>query len=98
MTITFKVEANITSSLANLKTAIRQLQQLPQDAYKHFVAITPIDSGNARRSTSLSNKTIHANYAYAKRLDEGYSRQAKNGMTKPTEQFVKKRVRQITGK
>lgn len=73
-----------------------KLNHLPQEAYDHFVSITPIDTGNARRSTRLvGNKTIEANYAYARRLDEGYSKQARGGMTKPTEKFIKDRVKQI---
>ena len=54
-------------------------------AYDFFKAKTPIRSGNARSRTSLKNKnTIDANYAYAKRLDEGYSKQAPQGMVEPT--------------
>ena len=98
MSIQFKVEGNVTTTLNNLKTAMVQLQQLPQDAFRYFVAKTPIDTGNARRSTSLNNKTISAQYPYAQRLDKGWSKQAPDGMIKPTEQFVKQRVRQITGK
>lgn len=98
MSIQFKVEGDVKTTLSNLKTAMKQLQQLPADAYKYFTSITPIDTGNARRNTTLSGKTIHANYAYAERLDKGWSNQAKNGMTKPTEKFVKQRVKQITGK
>jgi hypothetical protein len=39
--------------------------------------------GNARRKTTLKNDTIHANYAYATRLDNGWSKQSPNGMSKP---------------
>lgn len=40
--------------------------------------------GNARRKTVLKGNEIQANYPYAKRLEEGYSSQAPDGMTKPT--------------
>lgn len=98
MSIEFKIDSNVKTTLENLRTAMRQLQQLPQDAYKHFVSVTPIDTGNARSQTSLNNKIIQANYPYAERLDKGWSKQAKNGMVKPTEDFIKQRVKQITGK
>lgn len=53
-------------------------------AYKTFKDKTPIRSGNARNKTKLRGNTIDANYPYAQRLEEGYSKQAKNGMTEPT--------------
>jgi hypothetical protein len=43
----------------------------------------------------LNNKTIYASYPYAQRLDEGWSRQSPDGMTKPTEDFIQKRYAQI---
>lgn len=83
---------NITSSI---KRVIAKLKLVPQDAFKEFVKDTPIRSGNARRNTKLNGSTIEANYAYAKRLDEGWSNQSPDGMTKPTEAFVQKRVATI---
>lgn len=53
-------------------------------AYKTFKDKTPIRSGNARNKTKLRGNTIDANYPYAQRLEEGYSKQAKQGMTEPT--------------
>lgn len=53
-------------------------------AYNYFRNITPEDTGNAKRKTKKEGTdTIFANYAYAKRLDQGYSRQAPDGMSKP---------------
>lgn len=96
MSIKLDVEFNAKTTLAQLKTVMTKLNHLPTEALNHFVSITPIDSGNARRSTRLvGNKTIEANYAYAQRLDQGYSKQARNGMTKPTEKFIQNRVKQI---
>jgi len=63
-----------------------------EEGYDYFKSITPIRSGNARSKTVLkkgkqfdtrSNK-IHAKYPYAGRLDEGWSKQARKGMTDPT--------------
>lgn len=98
MSIKFDVKYSAKTTLDKLKSVQRQLAALPNDAYKYWVSITPIDTGNARRSTSLSGKTIHANYPYADRLDKGWSKQAKNGMIKPTQEFIRKRVKQITGR
>jgi hypothetical protein len=91
MSVTLKVNT-ITSSLKRVQ---KKLLQVPKEAYQEFVDETPIRSGNARRKTRLQGKTINANYPYAKRLDEGYSKQSPQGMTKPTEDFIKKRVAAI---
>lgn len=63
-------------------------------AFAYFKSITPIDTGNARRSTKLDSRfIIVANYAYAYILDKGRhmtskgprgSKQAPKGMSKPT--------------
>jgi len=98
MSIQFDIKFKIETSLGQLKSVYQQVQQLPQDAYNYFVSVTPIDTGNARRSTSLKGKTIEANYAYANRLDHGWSKQAPDGMVKPTQDYVNRRVRQIKGK
>lgn len=99
MSIKFTVDASgVKTTLDQLKKTMQEVAKVPNDAYKHFVAITPIDTGNARRSTSLQGSTINANYPYAKPLDNGHSKQAPRGMVKPTEEFIKRRLRQITGK
>jgi hypothetical protein len=47
----------------------------------------------------LQGSKIKANYNYAVPLDEGWSRQAPRGMSKPTEEFIKRRIsRQILRK
>ena len=68
---------------------------LAREAYDYFRGITPIapdNGGNARRNTRLSGNEIRADYPYAQRLDEGYSRQAPNGMTQPTEKFIQEYI------
>jgi hypothetical protein len=65
---------------------------LPRDAYEEFKKSTPVRSGNARRNTKLNDNKIVADYAYSQRLDEGYSRQSPLGMTKPTEDWIRKEV------
>ena len=58
-----------------------------QKAGTHFRSITPIDTGNAKRKTNTRGKVIRADYGYASKLDEGYSRQAPNGMSDPTFEY-----------
>jgi hypothetical protein len=72
-----------------------QLDKLPKEVYEEFVDNTPVRSGNARKNTKLKKNTIVADYPYAKRLNEGWSKQAPKGMVKPTEKFLKKRLKQI---
>ena len=91
-----KVNDGVTASLRRVQS---DLDRLPAQAYNYFVKITPKDTGNARRSTRLTNnKVIEANYPYAQPLDRGWSRQAPQGMTKPTEQFIKTQLSRIIRK
>ncbi len=60
------------------------------DTGKYFHKITPKDTGNARRNTRLKPKEILADYAYAGRLDEGWSKQAPNGMSDPAIDYFEK--------
>jgi hypothetical protein len=100
MSVTLKVN-KITNSVKRIQ---RKLDKVPQEAYKEFVKNTPVKTGNARRNTKLKGDTIEAKYQYAQVLDKGRhmtrrgmrgSEQAPQGMTKPTEDFIKKRVSQI---
>ena len=90
MTIRKTVD-RLTPSLARVQ---QKLATLPQEAYDHWVSITPKDSGRARRSTRLRGRTIEAAYPYAQRLDEGWSSQAPDGMSEPTDRFINRWVRQ----
>lgn len=69
-----------------------QLDDLPAAAHAEFLKNTPKRSGNARRNTQLQGNKIVADYAYSQRLDEGYSSQAPQGMTQPTEQWIQREV------
>jgi hypothetical protein len=66
---------------------------LAKDAYIFWKNITPIDTGNAKRRTRLQGRKIKANYNYAVPLDNGHSKQAPNGMSEPTERYIKQRIR-----
>jgi len=69
-----------------------RLDDLPRAAHAEFIKNTPKRSGNARRNTRLQDTKIIADYAYSQRLDEGYSSQAPQGMTQPTEQWIQREV------
>jgi len=89
------VNNGITSSIRRIQS---ELDKLPQQTYDFWVKGTPKKSGNARRSTVLKGNEIQARYAYAERLDQGWSKQAPDGMSKPTEKFIERRLKQIMRK
>ena len=93
----FKITINdkITPST---KSKQRQLDTVVGDAFTFFRAHTPVRTGNARKNTFLSKDTIIGAYPYAQKLDDGYSKQAPDGMSKPTEAYIKKRLDAILGK
>lgn len=95
ITMRITIDDKITKQLRKDK---KFLQNLPQEAYDYFVAQTPIRTGNARRSTDFKGNTIVADYAYAQRLDTGWSKQAPQGMTKPTERFIDREINKKIGK
>ena len=71
----------------------RGLKQLPIFAFDAFVGFTPFRSGNAINKTKLRGTVIEANYPYAKRLDKGYSKQARRGMTEPTIKEIERNLK-----
>jgi hypothetical protein len=96
ITASIKIDDGLTSVLAGMQ---KELSRYPQDAEDKFISLTPIRTGNARSNTVLrNNKEIVAAYPYAQRLDQGWSKQAPNGMTKPFEVWMKAKVKQIFGK
>lgn len=96
MSVKFTVTENTIPAAS--RRIQRQLNRLPDEAYDVFRKETPIRTGNARSKTRLRGDTIDANYPYAQRLDDGYSRQSPRGMIQPTLQYLRKRVRQIIGR
>jgi hypothetical protein len=100
MSVTLTVD-KMTSSLKRIQ---RKLDNLPKEAYQVFRDNTPVKTGYAKSQTRLQGDTIVANYPYAEVLDKGRHRtnrgmrgstQAPVGMTKPTEKFLKERIKQI---
>lgn len=75
-------------------------EKLIERAYRVFKQTTPIRSGNARRNTFLdtNNLEISAEYPYAGRLDEGYSKQAPRGMTEPTISYIERNLKGLVEK
>jgi hypothetical protein len=96
--ISVEVDVDFSRVIAQTKSQAKQLAELPEQALNEFVKNTPVRSGRARRSTRLTRNIIRADYPYAGRLDDGYSQQSPRGMTKPTEEFITKRFKQIFGK
>lgn len=73
---------------------LNDLDDIIEDSWKSagrkFKDVTPIRSGNARNNTYQRGDVIAGDYAYAARLDEGWSKQFDGkGMSEPTvEHFV----------
>lgn len=72
-------------------------QKLIDHGYPVFVRNTPIHTGNARRRTTKDNDEIRAEYPYAARLDQGYSRQSPDGMVQPTIKAIREYIRKVIG-
>lgn len=87
---------NATNRINKIKKVLDP-QNLVNVAYPVFVQNTPIRSGNARKHTTKSNAEISANYPYAKRLDQGWSRQSPDGMVKPTIDAVRSYIKKQLG-
>lgn len=87
-----KFEVDLSALNAKLKDMTDLSDKLMPQVYEHFRDITPIRSGNARQNTHLQGNRIFADYPYAERLDQGYSNQAPDGMTQPTQEFLEQLV------
>ena len=72
------------------------LAKLPKQAHKEWVKVTPKRTGNAKSKTVFQGgDTINADYKYAKQLDRGRSKQAPDGMLKPTVKYLKSELDKI---
>jgi hypothetical protein len=89
-----KVNVDLNSVIKQLKSNQNLAKDLIDSAGDFFIKQTPIRSGNARRNTDVqqSRKRIVADYPYSEALDTGWSRQAPDGMVKPTIDFIEKEV------
>lgn len=95
--------SKVTLDASQFNRLVDQLGDLPTkvmgEAYDYFKAETPIRSGNARSNTkkqlggtSVGKSRILADYAYADRLDNGWSSQAPDGMSEPTIRFIEEKI------
>jgi hypothetical protein len=74
-------------------TVLLDEQKLATEGAKFMRSITPIKSGNARRKTEANGNMIEASYPYAKRLDEGWSKQNQIGLIEPTIDHLEELIR-----
>ena len=75
-----------------MKALSKVPDKLMSNAEKELKANTPKRSGNARNKTKLLGDKIRSNYSYAGALDAGSSKQAPDGFTKPTIEFMGKNI------
>ena len=88
------IEFNLNNRTKKLDQMIQVKPKVMRKALSFFVAQTPIRTGNARAHTTLrSDLVIFADYPYAERLDTGWSKQAPQGMSLPTEKEIAKMVK-----
>ena len=73
-------------------------QKMTDVAYPEFYKKTPVKTGNARNHTTRTKDEIDAAYPYAKRLDEGWSKQSPKGMVQPAIEAVRDYVRKTLGR
>lgn len=91
-----KVTKNTMSP--SLGKIVAKVEKLPNEAYKFWKNVTPKRTGNAKRRTRLQGNKIKANYNYAVPLDQGRSKQAPEGMSKPTERYIRNELDRIMRK
>lgn len=86
----------VTMKLKEIKIILNE-ETLADVGADYMRSITPIKTGNARSKTDAKGKTIHAAYPYAKRLDEGWSKQNQVGLIEPTikhlEDYIQSKVK-----
>ncbi len=80
-----------------------QLQDVPpavmREALPRMQKFTPRATGNARSKTQKRDETtLIADYAYADRLDNGWSKQAPKGFTDPTIDFIEQQIMRDIGR
>ncbi len=97
---------NNISNRLNKVLGVLSDSNITQEAYKKFVDVTPVATGNAKRRTRKTGNSIEADYPYANVLDKGRhmtsrgmrgSDQAPEGMTKPTVEHIRAYVKQKLG-
>jgi hypothetical protein len=92
------VEVDDKEVLAMLRALEIDIKTAWQSSGTFFKNATPVKSGNARSRTRTVGEKIRADYGYASKLDEGFSRQAPSGMSNPTADYFDKQVDNIVRK
>ena len=80
---------------ARMEEVERKVGRIKDFAADEFRKITPIRTGNARSKTNRINVGVEAAYPYANALNDGFSRQAPQGMTQPTVEKISDYVRKM---
>jgi len=80
-----------------IKSVLDQ-NKMASEAHKVFIKNTPVRTGNARANTLLEKNDIIADYPYAIRLDQGWSKQRPLGMSEPTIKFLQDYIKKNLGK
>lgn len=98
-----KVKVEARKAIKKLDSIEPIVEEVMRDALVFMKQHTPKDKGNARRNTVLKGKkTLIADYPYAERLDNGWSKQAPNGFSKQTKKYIeteiKRRIKKELGK
>jgi len=95
----FKIKIDNTETKKHISNISKGIKKTFKKSYEYFKDKTPYRTGNAKSRTKfVNNNTIHADYRYAKRLDTGYSKQAPDGMTNPTLDYLEKELKKLVRK
>lgn len=81
----------------SLKDGLRSLtDEMAKDYYNELRKETPYKTGNARSGWRLNQTTkgskIKNKVPYIQRLEDGYSSQARSGMTTPAKKTIQKNI------
>lgn len=96
--MTVKFERTSDRLTPRLNRLVKDLDGVPEGAYREWRDQTPVRTGNARRRTRLQGNTIRADYNYAVPLDRGSSPKAPAGMSRPTLAWLRRRMQQLLRK
>ena len=95
ISVKFDSKRVITALSYDVEQMVRQISQDLFDTVKRF---TPVRSGRAKRSWRLRRQRkfgyeVSNRVPYINRLDQGYSKQARGGITRPATTEVLNRAR-----
>jgi hypothetical protein len=97
--IQLKVSFNSNKVISELSNDVDQMvRQVSTDLFDTVKQITPVASGRAKRGWRLRRQSkfsyeVANRVPYISRLDQGYSKQARGGITRPATTEVLNRAR-----